>query len=128
MKRLLTVLVPLLCLVPVAQAAMPTADVSFNGSYKHKRPVEVTDFTYYSVAMDCEEGATTASNSGSPLSSMSVSSKGKFKGKFSADGIKTVVKGKYAKDLSKVSGTLQIKGDYAGYTKCDSGKQKWVTN
>jgi hypothetical protein len=128
MKRLLTALVLLLCLAPVAQAAKPRADVGFDGNYKHQRPVEVTDFTYYSVALKCNEGPTTASNSASPLPSMSVNSEGKFKGKFSADGIKTVVKGKYARDLSKVSGTLQIKGDYAGYTKCDSGKLKWVTN
>lgn len=51
-----------------------------------------------------------------------------FKGRFNRAGTKTVVKGKYNGKLTKVKGTLRVTGLYAGYTKCDSGKLKWVTN
>jgi hypothetical protein len=129
MKRLLSVLVLGLCLAPVtALASKPKADVGFTGTYKHGQPVLVTEFTYYSVVLKCKEGQTTASNSGSPLPGMKVNDQGVFKGRFSDAGTKTLVKGKYNAALTKVTGTLRIKGKYAGYTGCDSSKLKWVTN
>jgi hypothetical protein len=131
MKRVLSVLVLVLvlCLVPVtALASKPKADVGFDGTYKHGQPVLVTDFTYYSVGLKCKEGPATASNSGSPLPEMKVNDQGVFKGRFNDAGTKTVVKGKYNRALTKVTGTLRVKGNYSGYTACDSGKLKWVTN
>jgi hypothetical protein len=127
-KRLLPVLVLIFSLASVAEAAAPSADVSFDGTYKDGRPVEVTSFTYYSVSLACKEGPATASNSGSPLPAMKVNGKGKFKGKFNSGGAKTAVTGRYNRKLTKVRGTLKIKGSYGGYTGCDSGKLKWVTN
>jgi hypothetical protein len=43
--------------------------------------------------------------------------------------VKSVVRGKYAHDLSGVTGTLRVTGSVSpSLSNCDSTKQQWATN
>lgn len=99
--------------------------LGFDAKYSHGKPKKVKNFHYSSLPLKCSQGNPSAS--GGPLPSMRVKRR-KFHGTFRDHGTKTEVHGRYNKALSKVKGTLQVSGKYAGFKGCDSGKVKWVTN
>ena len=110
---------------PVERAVVP--EVSFDGKYRHGKPRKVVHFEY-SIFVNCDEGPGQAETNGNPLPGMKVK-RYKFHGRFTRDGVKSIVRGKYAKDLSGVTGTLRVIGDVSpSLNNCDSTRQNWATN
>ena len=51
-----------------------------------------------------------------------------FAGTVQRKGVTTRVTGKYKRNLSAVTGTLEVRGKVNGYTRCRSGKLRWKTD
>ena len=100
-------------------------DLGFDGKYRHGKPVKVKNFTFSAFTVDCADGNKT--DASDTLPAMKVKRR-KFHGTFKDHGMKTIVHGKYNKALTKVKGTLQVKGKVNGLQGCDSGAVDWVTN
>ena len=119
----------LLVAAPLAGARTETKltafSLSFDGVYKHGKPVKVKNFMYSSIPLDCTEGGTTYSPS-AKFKPMKVNRKLKFKGTLKVDGITSKVVGKYKRNLSKITGTLKATGSFDMFTGCNSGRVRWV--
>jgi len=99
--------------------------LSFDGIYKHGKPVKVRNFVYSNLALQCNEGQTTYSPS-AKFKPMDVNRKRRFKGTLKVDGMTSKVVGRYKRNLSKIAGTLKATGSFEGKTGCTSGEVRWV--
>lgn len=102
-------------------------EVSFDAKYLHGEPAKVKNFEYANVSVSCNEGAAAANNFGKPLPPMKVDHR-KFVGDFDRDGRQIEVTGRYNKRLTKITGKIRVRGNVAGLTGCDSGRQRWVAH
>ena len=100
-------------------------DLGFDGKYRHGKPVKVKNFTFSAFTVDCDEGSKT--DASATLPAMKVKRRA-FGDTFKDQGMKTAVTGKYNKALTKVKGTLRVRGKVNGLKGCDSGVVEWVTN
>jgi len=101
------------------------AGVEWRAKFKHGEPKKVLEFRWFNVPVppncaDSFEGL---------KFEMRVNSKGKFHGKYSVpktDHVATV-HGKFKHHDDKASGTLELKGDFAGGCSADTGALSWTS-
>ena len=75
--------------------------------------------------MECDDGASTVGDAGSPPPAMRVNDEHKFRGKFtSANGRKHLrIRGRLTDDDQKARGTLRVTGNFGGgATNCAHGQ------
>lgn len=100
------------------------AGVEFRAKFKHGEPRKVLEFRWFNVPVppncaDSFEGL---------HFEMRVNSKRKFHGRYSVPKTNHVatVHGKFKHHDDKASGTLELKGDFAGGCSADTGALSWT--
>jgi len=112
---------------PTAGGERATFPLSFIGVYQDGTPVKVKKFTFSGAPVQCADGPT-AYSPARPLPKMKVNKHLEFAGTVQRKGVTTRVTGKYKRNLSAVTGTLEVRGKVNGYTRCRSGKLRWKTD
>ena len=105
----------------------PGGSVSFAAKFHNHRAVRVKDFVFSGVGAMCNEGATQADISHSPLPPMPVNALHRFHGRFKITGTndRVRVRGVFKHHGRRAHGRLRLRGDYSGSTGCDTGRQRW---
>jgi len=137
-KRILicAVLIVALALSAVAVAAVrhyhgtvqAGGTLRFVTKVRHGKTIKVRRFVFKHVPMQCDNGASTVGNVGTPPPAMRVNAQHRFHGNFtSAAGRKHLhIDGKLKHHARKAKGTLRVRGDFGGSaTSCDTGKDDW---
>jgi hypothetical protein len=122
-----TVAVAAALAAPTAGSERATFPLSFIGVYKDGTPVKVKKFTFSGAPVQCADGPT-AYSPARPLPKMMLNKSLEFSGTVSRKGVTTRVTGRYKRNLSAVTGTLEVRGKVNGYTRCRSGKLRWKTD
>jgi hypothetical protein len=100
----------------------------FETKVRDGETVKVRRFVFRRVPMECDDGASTVRNVGSPPPPMRVNDNGRFHGDFrSANGRKRLrIHGRFKDDDQKARGTLRITGNFGGgSTNCDTSRTRW---
>ena len=90
--------------------------------------IKVKRFIFNRVPMECDDGASTVGDVGTPPPPMRVNEEHRFHGDFnSPSGAKRLrIRGRLKNDDEKARGTLRVTGDFGGgSTNCDTGKTRW---
>lgn len=102
--------------------------VRFKTKVRDGETVKVKRFVFNRVPMECDDGASTVGNVGTPPPKMRVNEEHRFRGKFaSAHGRKHLrIRGRLRDDDQNANGTLRVTGDFGGAaTNCDTGRVHW---
>jgi hypothetical protein len=95
---------------------------------RHGETIKVRHFVFNQVPMQCDDGASTVGDVGTPPPAMRVNARHKFHGNFTSGGGRRHlhIDGKIKHHGSKAKGTLRVRGDFGGgATHCDTGKDDW---
>jgi hypothetical protein len=95
---------------------------------RHGETIKVKRFVFNHVPMQCDDGASTVGDAGTPPPAMRVNSKHKFHGNFTSGGghRHLHIDGKLRRHGRKAKGTLRVRGDFGGgATNCDTGTDHW---
>jgi hypothetical protein len=95
---------------------------------RHGETIKVKEFVFSHVPMECDDGASTVGDVGSPPPPMRVNQEHRFHGDFtSGNGHKRLrIRGRLRHNEQKARGTLRVTGDFGGgATNCDTGKAHW---
>jgi hypothetical protein len=95
---------------------------------QHGETVKVRQFVFNHVPMQCDDGASTVGDVGTPPPAMRVNSHHKFHGNFTSSGGRKQlhISGRIKHHGRKARGTLRVKGDFGGgATNCDTGRDHW---
>ena len=134
----------LICAVVIVALALSAVAVAgirhYHGSVKgggtlrfvtkvrHGETIKVRRFVFNHVPMECDDGASTVGDVGTPPPPMRVNARHRFHGNFSsAGGRKHLhIDGKLKHHGRKAEGTLRVRGDFGGSsTNCDTGMDHW---
>jgi len=100
----------------------------FETKVRDHETIKVKRFVFKRVPMECDNGASTVGDVGSPPPAMRVNREHRFHGDFtSGNGRKRLrIHGKLRDDDQKARGTLRVTGDFGGgATNCDTGRAHW---
>ena len=100
----------------------------FETKVRHGETIKVKRFVFRHVPMECDDGASTVGDVGSPPPAMRVNEKHRFHGDFtSGNGHKRLrIRGRLRDHGQKARGTLRVTGNFGGgATHCDTGKTRW---
>jgi hypothetical protein len=95
---------------------------------RHGETINVKRFVFNRVPMQCDNGASTVGDVGTPPPPMRVNDRHKFHGSFtSGGGLKHLyIRGKLKRHYRKAAGILRVRGDFGGgATNCNTGKDHW---
>ena len=101
---------------------------SFVTKVRHGKTIKVRQFVFNHVPMQCDDGASTVGDVGTPPPAMRVNSKHRFHGNFTSSGGRKQlhIDGRLKDHGHKARGTLRVKGDFGGgATNCDTGRDHW---
>jgi hypothetical protein len=102
--------------------------LKFVTKVRHGKTIKVKRFVFNHVPMQCDDGASTVGDVGTPPPAMRVNRRHKFHGSFtSGGGLKHLrVRGRLKHHDQKAVGILRVTGDFGGAsTNCDTGKDHW---
>jgi hypothetical protein len=102
--------------------------VRFETKVRNGEPIKVRRFVFNRVPMECDDGASTVGDVGTPPPAMRVNAEHRFHGDFtSAQGRKRLrIRGRFRDGERKARGTLRVWGDFGGgATNCDTGRTHW---
>ena len=102
--------------------------IRFVTKVRHSKTIKVRQFVFKHVPMQCDDGASTVGDVGTPPPAMRVNSKHRFHGNFTSSGGKKQlhINGRIKDRGTKARGTLRVKGDFGGgSTNCDTGRDHW---
>jgi hypothetical protein len=103
-------------------------NLKFQTKVRDGETLKVKRFVFKRVPMQCDNGASTVGDAGTPPPAMRVGDKGRFHGDFtSANGRKRLrIHGRFRDDDQKARGTLRVTGNFGGgATNCDTGRAHW---
>ena len=90
--------------------------------------IKVQRFVFNHVPMECDDGASTVGDVGTPPPAMRVNARHRFHGTFtSGHGSRHLhVEGRLRNQDQEARGILRVRGDFGGgATSCDTGKDHW---
>ena len=102
--------------------------LKFRTKVRDDETIKVKRFVFNRVPMECDNGASTVGDRGSPPPPMRVNQEHRFHGDFtSGNGHKRLrIRGRLRHHDQKARGTLRVTGDFGGgATHCDTGKTHW---
>ena len=102
--------------------------LGFQTKVRHGETIKVKTFVFKRVPMECDNGASTVGDVGSPPPPMRVNQEHRFHGDFtSGNGRKRLrIRGRLRDDDQKARGILRVSGDFgAGAANCHTGKTHW---
>jgi hypothetical protein len=104
----------------------PHAGVEFGAHFRKGHAVGVYRFEYHNIPAQCQGYGATATTDKLDIT-MKVNAKRKFGAKTTLNGGKVTVKvhGRFAKDYSKATGTLRVRGTVPGCSSADTGVVDW---
>jgi hypothetical protein len=104
----------------------PNAGVEFGAHFHKGRPVRVFRFEYHNIPAQCQ-GSTPTATTGQLGMTLKVNARRKFGGRAMIDGGKVSVRvhGRFAKNYSKATGTLRVRGTVSGCLAADTGVVDW---
>jgi hypothetical protein len=100
----------------------------FETKVRHRETIKVKTFVFKRVPMECDNGASTVGDVGSPPPPMRVNQEHRFHGDFtSGNGRKRLrIRGRLRDHDQKARGILRVSGDFGGgATNCHTGKAHW---
>ena len=102
--------------------------VRFVTKVKRGKTVKVRRFVFNHVPLECDDGASTVGDVGTPPPAMKVNKRHRFHGNFtsSGGGKHLHIDGKITRHGRKARGRLRVRGDFGGgATNCDTGTDRW---
>ena len=102
--------------------------LKFRTKVRDDETIKVKRFVFKNVPMECDDGASTVGDAGTPPPPIRVNDEHRFHGDFtSANGRKRLrIHGRFKDDDQKARGTLRVTGNFGdGTTNCDTGKTHW---
>jgi hypothetical protein len=103
-------------------------NLKFKTKVRDDETIKVKRFVFKNVPMECDNGASTVGDAGTPPPPMPVNDEHRFHGNFtSLNGRKHLrIHGRFKDDDQKARGTLRVTGNFGGgATNCDTGKTHW---
>jgi hypothetical protein len=103
-------------------------DLKFQTVVRDGETFKVKRFVFRRVPMECDDGASTVGDAGTPPPPMRVNRNHRFHGDFtSANGRKRLrIRGRLRDNDQKARGTLRVTGNFGGgSTNCDTGRTRW---
>ena len=102
--------------------------LNFEAKVRDGEAVKIKRFVFRRVPMECDDGASTVGDVGSPPPPMRLDDENRFGGSFtSASGRKHLrIRGRLTDGEERAQGRLRVRGDFGGSaTNCDTGKVQW---
>ena len=103
-------------------------NLRFETKVRDGETIKVKRFVFNRVPMQCDDGASTVGDVGSPPPAMRVNQEHRFHGDFtSGNGRKRLrIRGRLSHHDQKARGILRVSGDFGGgATNCATGKTHW---
>lgn len=103
-------------------------NLRFKTKVQDGETIKVKKFIFNRVPMECDDGASTVGDTGTPPPPMRVNRRHRFHGDFTTpNGRKRMrIRGRFRDDDQKARGTLRVTGDFrGGATNCDTGRVHW---
>ena len=102
--------------------------LNFEAKVRDGDAVKIKRFVFNRVPMECDDGASTVGDVGSPPPPMRLDDENRFSGRFtSPSGRKHLrIRGRLTDGEEKARGRLRVRGDFGGSaTNCDTGRTQW---
>ena len=103
-------------------------DLNFVAKARNGDAVKVKRFVFKRVPMECDDGASTVGDAGSPPPPMRLDDENRFRGRFTSPsgGKHLRIRGRLTDGEQKAHGRLRVWGDFGGSsTNCNTGKVSW---
>ena len=103
-------------------------DLNFATKVRGDDAVKVKRFVFRQVPMECDDGASTVGDAGSPPPPMRIKEENRFRGSFtSPSGRKHLrIRGRLTDGEQEARGRLRVWGDFGGSsTNCNTGRVSW---